>query len=252
MFYMVIQDKTIIDVLSEISYVRTQVVHNRLMNCNKEYAEGILSSDTSTIWYCPDLIAENVKDYPSVTLIEIDEDKYNQLREILELNQSIDYEQKEPESEEKEPTEEDLLTLDFVRESKIKEMSNECNKKIILGFDIKLSDGEVHHFSLTTYDQLMIDKLHDKANNGETILPWHEDDGQCKFYSADDIKAINNAMESLVLWHQTYFNSLKYYIKNISELSEIRDIYYGIEIPKEYQSVVLIYLLNQKDKDNGV
>lgn len=250
MFYMVIKDKTIIDVLSDIQYVRTQVVHNRLMICDKKYAEGIISSDSTSIYYVPELIEENVKDYPVVSLLEIDEEKYNSLKEILDLNHSIDYEQKEPEPEEEEPTEEDLLTLDFVRESKIKEMSNECNKKIISGFDIELSDGEVHHFSLTTYDQLMIDKLHDKANKGETILPWHEDDGQCKFYSADDIKAINNAMESLVLWHQTYFNSLKYYIKNISELSEIRDIYYGIEIPKEYQSIVLVYLLNQKD--NGV
>ena len=252
MFYMVIKDETIIDVLSDIQYVRTQVVHNRLMVCDKKYAEGIISSDTTSIWYVPELISENVKNYPVVTLSEIDEEKYNSLKEILELNHSIDYEQKEPESEEEEPTEEDLLTLEFVRESKIKEMSNACNKKIISGFDIELSDGKLHHFDFTLEEQANFMFFKSAIDAGATVIPYHASNEPCRFFSVEEILKIIDTGVNIKTYETTYFNSLKQYIKSLKTIEEINAVYYGILIPENFYSEVMITLYATKDMSNEV
>ena len=47
-------------------------------------------------------------------------------------------------------------------------------------------------------------------------------------------------------YHVTYFNSLKAYIKNLSDISQINQIEYGIDIPAEYQSEILRNMLAGK------
>ena len=84
-----------------------------------------------------------------------------------------------------------------------------------------------------------------KAVAGEEPLPYHADNEPCKFYSAADIITINTAMENAVIFHTTYFNSLKIYINSLSTITEIGAIFYGIEIPVEYQSEVLQTLYAQ-------
>lgn len=244
-YYMVIKDKTIIDVLSEIVYVRTQVVHNKLMVCNQKYAEGILSSDTSTIYYASDFIEENVKDYPLVTLIEIDEERYNTLAEILELNKTIDYEPDNGNTdEEDEIPEEEQITIEFVRNSKIKEMSNACNNKIISGFDIRLSDGEYHHFDFTLEEQANIMFFKSAIDSGQTAIPYHASNEPCRFFSVDEIMAIIEMGTSIKTYEITYFNSLKQYILSLKTIDEIRAVYYGMPVPKEYHSEVMIALMD--------
>lgn len=248
MFYMVIQNDTIIDVLYGIDYVRTQVVHNILMSCDKEYAEGILSSDTSTIYYCPDLIEENVKGYPSVTLIEIDENRYNQLKETLELNQSIDYKEEDIiENDEVEIPIEEKITLDFIRESKIKEMSNACNKKIIAGFDMELLDGKSHHFDFTLEEQTNFIFLKSSIDAGETTIPYHASNEPCRFFTAEEILKIIETGTYMKTFEITYFNSLREYINSLQTIEEINNVYYGMNIPENYYSEVMTNLLNPSD-----
>jgi len=138
-----------------------------------------------------------------------------------------------------------------VKDAKISEMSIACNSTIVGGFDIKLSDGNTYHFSLEMTDQTMISKLNDKAVAGETFLPWHWDNGSCKIFSADDIKAINAAMENLITFQITYFNSLRDYINSMTEIEDIMDITYGTEIPTDYQSEVLKLLYQQTSTETS-
>ena len=54
-----------------------------------------------------------------------------------------------------------------------------------------------------------------------------------------------NAMEQMQVYHTTYFNSLKMYILSLDNIEDVGAVFYGMEIPVEYQSDVLKYLLAQ-------
>lgn len=112
------------------------------------------------------------------------------------------------------------------------------------GFDIVLSDGISHHFSLQIPDQLKISKLNDRAKAGESFLPYHADNEPCKVYSAEDIMAINTTMETIIEFQTTYFNSLKMYINSMTSKDDIINVRYGIEIPEGYHSEVLALMLS--------
>ncbi len=141
-----------------------------------------------------------------------------------------------------------VADLSHVKNAKISEMDSICNQTIINGFDIELSDGETHHFSLKIEDQLKISKLNDRANAGIDILPYHADGEECRFFSKEDVNKINAAMENIIEFQVTYFNSLKSYIYSLSTIAEVNAVYYGIDIPKEYHSEVLEALYQQINK----
>jgi hypothetical protein len=69
----------------------------------------------------------------------------------METNQEVEEEEEKIEEEEViapvDPVAES--SLEFIRSAKIKELSRACNKAIESGFDVSLSDGQVHSFSLT-------------------------------------------------------------------------------------------------------
>lgn len=135
-------------------------------------------------------------------------------------------------------TAEDLADIEYVRQKKLREMSEACADTIEYGFDIQLSDGYVHHFSLTIVDQVMIMALAQKAKAGQTVLPWHADGEACQFFSPEDILAVNTEMENLITFEETYFNSLKQYILSMNVIEQINAVTYGQEIPEAYWSDV--------------
>ena len=135
-------------------------------------------------------------------------------------------------------TAEDLADLDYVLAKKLREMSEACATAIEHGFYIPLSDGHTHHFSLTIVDQVMIMALAQKAKAGQTVLPWHADGEPCQFFSPEEILAINEEMENLITYEETYFNSLKQYILSMNVIEQINAVTYGQEIPEAYWSDV--------------
>lgn len=134
-------------------------------------------------------------------------------------------------------------------------MSATCNSAIRAGFDVALSDGELHHFSLEITDQIMISMLAGKAAAGAPAVPWHGDGEECRFFSAEDIGTVNTEMEALITFHQTYFNSLKHYILSMESLEAVKAVWYGMPIPEENQSEVLKAILTAEgggDDETGV
>ena len=117
-------------------------------------------------------------------------------------------------------------------------MSEACASAIESGFSIQLSDGHMHHFSLTIVDQVMIMALAQKAKAGQTVLPWHADGESCEFFSPEDILAVNTEMENLITYHETYFNSLKQYMLSMNVIEQLNAVTYGQEIPEAYWSDV--------------
>ncbi len=248
-YYKIINDTIFIGACSSSDFRKFQLKHKILLACDVDYAQYIQFKDKMyrDNWFCP-VITDTVE-YGNAKVIEIDEEEYNALIKAIEDNEEIIVQPDVPDVDENESDidKDEEVTVDYVKEVKIREMSQQCNQIITNGVDVTLSDNKSHHFSLTIYDQIMISKLADKAKNGENALPWHEDNGECKFYSSEDILILSNNMELLITYQQTYFNSLKQYIKSLSDIKEIGRIKYGCEIPEDYRSDVLNALMKQGD-----
>lgn len=239
MYYKLLREGKIVDAVDGLDFVKFQKRNGIFLSCPEDQAQAVISSGGEKIWMLKEPEDERIADYPVVeSCSEIGELEYLAIREALAGSSPV--EDVQPQG----PIESDG-TVDFLKERKTEQMSAFCRASIVSGFSITLSDGKEHHFSLELEDQLKISKLADKAKAGETLLPWHPDDDWCRFFPAEDILAINERMEALETFHTTYFNSLKMYIKSLETAEEIMAVEYGMEIPEEYRSAVLVALYQQ-------
>ena len=79
MYYKVLKNNRVIDVLDRLLFVKYQQKHNIMIACDKSEAQAIISSDGEYFWHIPGLYAIPVDGYDTVELIEIDEYEYKQL-----------------------------------------------------------------------------------------------------------------------------------------------------------------------------
>lgn len=238
-YYKIIQGNTCIGVINSNNFIAYQpntfsfksadeVTGDLIEYKNQFYREGWMKPLTSGI---------NLN-FINANIIEISLEEYNIFKEALEKNEIIEIPpEREPEYIQPyvEPPEEGL---DFIRSSKIKEMSYECNKTIENGFDVELQE-KIHHFSLTVQDQLNLITLSTMAAQGIEQIPYHADGELCKFYTPAEINAIVNQATIWKTYHTTYFNALKAYINSLQTIEEIGAITYGIELPEEFKTDVL-------------
>ena len=197
--------------------------------------EGKLYRD---YWMPP--IPNNKRFFFNATINEISREEYFAYLKAKQENENIiieDNEDDELEPEQPIPSEEEIEEPDamteYIRESKLNEMSRTCRQTIEAGFDIILSDNESHHFSLDTQDQLNLITLSALAETQDQI-PYHADNEICKFYSAAEIKQIVAAATQFKMYHTTYYNALKGYINSLETIADIAAIQYGVELPEEF------------------
>lgn len=242
MYYKAKLNNEIVDALDELQCVYYSPKVKRVLRCGeKETPQGIISSGGDNIWLVDGWEKPSeATGYNTITLTEIGQEEYQAIRSALDNN----YDPPDVEEGDEEPPE-DQDTVEWLRDQTVRAMSRASNAAIVAGFFVTLSDGQEHHFSLETYDQIMISRLADKAARGETALPWHEDDGECKFYPPEDILTLNAQMEQLITYHNTYFNSLKCYILSMKTMQQISSVQYGMRIPEEYWSEVLTALYSE-------
>ena len=84
MYYKVLKNGKIIDVLDKITYVKYNEKHKRFIFAEKKYAQAILSSDRKHVWHENTLLRIPAPGYDTVELVEIDEYEYKQLK-VLNL-----------------------------------------------------------------------------------------------------------------------------------------------------------------------
>lgn len=135
------------------------------------------------------------------------------------------------------PTQEELLT--YARASKKEEVSSACEQIIRKGITIKLSDGAVEYFSLTDHDQINLFGKQVQLAAGVEKLEYHADGQPCRYYSAEDMRMIIQSATFHVSYHTTYCNALNMWIADCQTADEVRTIFYGADVPKEYRSEVL-------------
>ena len=239
-YYKLINGKNFVGVVSQLDFRTYQHKHNVLLSCDESKAQYVQFGD---IYYRADWMLPVTTDkigYETIKVIQIDEEEYNTLYEAVEKGEEIKLPTEQEIIEEEpniDPDEE--VTVEFIKNAKLNEISSICNKVITGGFDVSLSDGETYHFSLTTQDQLNLTTLSAMVQNGETEIQYHADGELCKFYSAEDIMTIISSATAFKTYQVTYHNALKLYVQSLNTIEEISNIVYGIDIPEDYQSDVL-------------
>ena len=168
--------------------------------------------------------------YTIVNIVEISEEEYNQIKEIIDNNEEVII---DDDDDEEDPD----IVMAYLRATKINEMSAACRNTIEAGFDLDIR-GETKHFSLTTQDQLNLMSLSVMAQT-QSLIPYHADGEEVTFYTADEINSIAQAATELKIYNTTYYNALKGYINSLETIGDISAIFYGTPIPEEYKSDVL-------------
>ena len=84
MYYKVIKNNKVIDVLDNLIYLKWEPKHKIMVLSDENNAQAILSSDKNTIWHERTLYKIPVSGFDTVDLIEIDEYEYKQLK-VLNL-----------------------------------------------------------------------------------------------------------------------------------------------------------------------
>ena len=80
MYYKVIKNNKVIDVLDNLIYLKWQDKHKIMVLSDENEAQAILSSDKNTIWHEETLYKIPVDGYDTVSIEEIDEYEYKQLK----------------------------------------------------------------------------------------------------------------------------------------------------------------------------
>ena len=80
MYYKVLKDNKVIDVLDHLTYLKWQKKNKIMLLSDINEAQAILSSDGNTVWHVEGFYDLPVKGYETVKLIEIDEFEYKQLK----------------------------------------------------------------------------------------------------------------------------------------------------------------------------
>ena len=142
------------------------------------------------------------------------------------------------------PEEKEPETLEEYKTAKKQEISQACEQIIYAGISVTLADGTVEHFALTEHDQLNLFGKQSQLATGADRLEYHSDGKPCRYYSAADMQTIIAAAMQHVSYHTTYCNALNMWVAGCETVEELQQIYYGADVPEQYQSEVLkTYLL---------
>lgn len=154
------------------------------------------------------------------------------MRKLIERVDAVAPEEKKPE------------TLKEFKTAKKQEISQACEQIIYAGISVTLADGTVEHFALTEHDQLNLFGKQAQLAAGAEQLEYHSDGKPCRYYSAADMQTIIAAAMQHVSYHTTYCNALNMWVAGCETAEELQQIYYGADVPEQYQSEVLkTYLL---------
>ena len=239
-YFKLINNNTIIGVVTSNNFIKYYSMTDCYLKTNELVGEYVSYKGQlyRSEWMQPFCRKEK---YQLVSIVAIDKEEYDIYLKAIADNKTIEEIIPQPINEIPEEQFNDEInqaSINFIRSSKINEMSRACNQIIEAGFDIELN-GESHHFSLTTQDQLNLISLQGMLGQGALQVPYHADGETCRFYSAEEMDAIISAATGFKIYHTTYYNALKNYINSLDNIQDIAAITYGIELPEEYQSDVL-------------
>ena len=207
--YSIIYENKIIDVVQKPTFIKV-LPSGHIAFTDKASANGIIGSDEKTV-YAFELV--NREDTKIVTINEISEKEFSRLKSLLNSGKKITA---------------DIEALTIAINEVIQCLSETCNNKITEGFSVRLSDGKKHNFKLTAEDQLNLLNLENQLNNSvQRVFVYHETAEPCRTFSRADITKIIKAFRQHVLYHTTYFNIAKHYVKSLVDIDKVKTFTYG-------------------------
>lgn len=129
-------------------------------------------------------------------------------------------------------------SLEELKGAKKAEINAACGQAVCNGVTVELSTG-FGHFSLSQTDQLNLFGLQAQIASGAEQIVYHADGQPCQYYLASDISLLIEKAMFHVSYHITYANSIRSWIDGIATADELQEIFYGADVPVEYQSEVL-------------
>ena len=135
-------------------------------------------------------------------------------------------------------------TLAELQAAKKQEISQACEQAIYSGVSVTLANGSSERFALTEHDQLNLFGKQVQLAAGAEQLEYHSDGQPCRYYSAADMQTIITTAMWHVSYHTTYCNALNMWVAGTETADDLQQIFYGANVPEQYQSEVLkAYLL---------
>lgn len=126
------------------------------------------------------------------------------------------------------------MVLNQAKTYKLLELSEACNAAIENGAEVELSDGAKESFTYTLADQANVSEMFTAVMSGATEYPYHQNGGDCKMYSAQDIIKIYSTLSGMKTGQITYQNQLKQYVKTMTNVDDVYEVSYGQELTGEY------------------
>lgn len=182
-----------------------------------------------------DITLYTVGGYEAATFYEYETVYRQEGHKVWLSNDGSVYQESEPlpEPEPYEPT------MDELKAEKKREVATSCERCIYAGVSVTLSDGTTEHYSLTEHDQLNLFGKQSQLASGITQVEYHADGQPCRYYSVVDMQSIIQAAMWHVSYHTTYCNAINMWIAGCQAEGELQTIFYGADIPDEYQTDVL-------------
>ena len=134
------------------------------------------------------------------------------------------------------PAEPVAPSLAEVQAAKLTEINTACDAAITSGCDVTLSDGTAGHISLTIPDQINLSTAQEAIKAGGTGYAYHLDGALCEVYAAADIAIMAKAATAHVLYHQTYCNHVRAWVKRCEIAADVEAITYGAELPDDLKA----------------
>lgn len=131
------------------------------------------------------------------------------------------------------PAEPIAPTLSEVQAAKLAELNAACDAAITSGCDVTLSDGTAGHISLSIPDQINLTNAQGAVAAGKTGYAYHLDGTLCQVYPAADIAIMAQAATAHVLYHQTYCNHARTWVKRCTAIADVEAIAYGAALPED-------------------
>jgi hypothetical protein len=146
MYYKILSDNKIVDAIEAPIYV-CYINNNAPVICTRKKAMAIYSNDHSKLWHIEGWGAPPSLKKERFRIVEITQEEFLQLREVLDTEVSID--EKEP--PQKVVLDDEKITLETIREYKIGKMREFCANAITKGIDVEIR-GAKEHFTLEIED----------------------------------------------------------------------------------------------------
>lgn len=246
MFAKIVLNGQIIDAVKELSCCRFNSRSRRVLRCGvDDKPSGIISERTGNVYQVDGwpIFPAAATTAGTVEISYISEDEYKALVEALDITGPVI----EPEESEI-PAD---ASFEFVQEAIIQKMSAACNAVITNGVDVVFPDGTISHFSLKLEDQNNLISLQLMLATGYEAVPYHADGEECRYYTTDEFTLIATTATTWKMYHESYFNSLRSYIRAMQTTEEMLAVVYGMPIPEEYQSQPLQQMMAQMAAQAG-